>query len=445
MTSHTASMADRLPLLYREGELVGQLLDLIANQLAILDEEQLAVRRSHAFGQATEFSDAARLGALLDLPAEDWQDLELYRAWVNAIRDATLRDGAVTVAALKDLIQRYAAGFQDAVGLDLVPELLRPPGTGPAPDWDDGTDSAAGGIGSDRLAFIEFPRRRRFGPDQLGTAGGPIEPLTAFTLTNRGLAPAPLAILIGGLATGPEYVPVIANLTTGEALAFTGTIRPGERLWLTADSTGTATIATLEGRDVTQHLRSISELVPGTPWNEADAVQPAAPITLARGDNTLWFLTVAQFDAAGLGRALLSLADTELTQGRFGTAHFNHALFVQAPAVRLEATWVERRPASVDVHLPGGRMLCPAGRTDEGVAQREVLRRSLDEAVSRIRAAGIATTVSLDVFAEGGPQLDRLRLIMPLVVRETGPVGADSMPENSGQFDVTRFDGSKYR
>jgi hypothetical protein len=44
------------------------------------------------------FSDTAetagRLGALLDLPVEDWQDLELYRAWVNAIRDAEARRAA---------------------------------------------------------------------------------------------------------------------------------------------------------------------------------------------------------------------------------------------------------------------------------------------------------------------------------------------------------------
>jgi hypothetical protein len=437
MTSHTAAMAGRLPLLYREGELIGQLLDLVANQIAILDEEQLAVRRSHAFGTATELVDAAKLGALLDLPPQDWQDLELYRAWVNAIRDATLRDGAVTVAALQDLVQRYLAAFQDAVGLDLVPELLRPPGTGPAPDW-------ATAPSANRLAFVEFPERRRFGPDQPGSAGGPIEPLTSFTLTNRGLEPTRLAFLLGGLATGPEYVPVIANLTTGQALAYTDLIRPGQRLWLGTDTGGNGS-AVLEGDDVSHRLRSITSFTPGTVWAETAIGAPAKPLTLERGANELWFLTVAQYDAPGLGRALLALAGHDLVQGRFDTARFDHALFVQAPAVRLEATWVEQQPATVDVHLPGGRMLCPAGRTREGVAQREVLRRSLDQAVARVRAAGVATSVSLDAFTEGGPQLDRLRLVSPVVVRESGPVGADTLPDSSGQFDVTRFDASTYR
>jgi len=158
VTNHSAALADRLPLLYREGQLVGQLLDVFANQLAIVDEEMIDVRRSHWFDAALELADAAKLGALLDLPAEDWQDLELYRAWVEAIRDATLHDGAVAVAALQDVVQRYASGFQDAVGLELVPPLVRPPGVGPAPVWS--SDPAP-----DQLAFVEFPERRRFGPD----------------------------------------------------------------------------------------------------------------------------------------------------------------------------------------------------------------------------------------------------------------------------------------
>lgn len=437
MTSHTASMAGRLPLLYREGELIGQLLDLVANQIAILDEEELTVRRSHAFGTATELTDAAKLGALLDLAPQDWQDLELYRAWVNAIRDAILRDGAVTRAALKDLVQRYSAAFQDVVGLALVPELLRPPDTGPPPDW-------ATAPSANRLAFVEFPERRRFGPDHLGSSYGSIEPLTSFILTNRGLNPTRLAFLLGGLVTGPEYVPVIANLTTGRALAYTGLIRPGQRLWLGTDTGGNGS-AVLEGNDVSHRLRSITSFTPGTAWAETAIDTPAKPLTLELGANELWFLTVATYDAPGLGRALFALAGHDLVQGRFDSARFDHALFVQAPAVRLEATWLEQQPAAVDVHLPGGRMLCPAERTLEGVAQREVLRRSLDQAMARVRAAGVATSVTLDAFSEGGPQLDRLRLASPVVARDSGSVGADALPDSSGQFDVTRFDTSTYR
>ena len=53
------------------------------------------------------------------------------------------------------------------------------------------------------------------------------------------------------------------------------------------------------------------------------------------------------------------------------------------------------------------------------------------------------TTLTLD--DDVAVQLDRLRLVSPIVVRESGPVGADTLPDSSGQFDVTRFDASTYR
>lgn len=439
--NHGTAMAERLPLLYREGELVAQVLDLLANQIAILDEEANDVRRSHSFHDALDLNDAGRLGALLDLPVEDWQTLDVYRAWVDAIRDATLRDGAVTVGALKDFVRRYAAGFQDATELTIVPQLTSPPGRGPDPAWAEAVPS--GGTGS-TLAFVEFPAGRRFGPDPVGGAGAPIEPLTSFMLTNKGLDPVPVAALIAGLSTGPEYVPVLANVTTGEALVFLDRIPPGARLWLRPGAGGVE--ASLEGKDVTRRLRSISGFTPGTPWEAAQVgSNPVQPVTLGRGQNQLWFLTVAHYDVPGLSRALFALAGTAMHQGYFDRSAFDQAIFVQAAAVRLEATWVEAQPASIAVHLPGGHLRCPKGRTPEGVAQREALRASIDEGVARLRGAGVASTVSLDPFCEGGPQLDRLVMVEPVVIREVGPTGADRLPDAGGQFDVTRFEDSTFR
>jgi hypothetical protein len=185
--------------------------------------------------------------------------------------------------------------------------------------------------------------------------------------------------------------------------------------------------------------------VPGVPWEDEQLQRPPKPITLVPGANALWFLTVAHYDVGGLGRALLSLAASDMHQGRFDDARFDRALFVQPAAVRLEMTWVERLPAAVDVHLPGGQMRCPTGGTGDGLALRELLRRSIDDILARLRAAGVTTSVSLDAFAEGGPQLDRLVLVEPVVVRETGPVGADRLPGSSGQYGVSRFDNSTYR
>ena len=69
------SMRQVLPQLYRDGELVNGLLALMALQLEIADEDAFEVQRSHWFDACVERDEAAKLGAILDIPAESWQSL----------------------------------------------------------------------------------------------------------------------------------------------------------------------------------------------------------------------------------------------------------------------------------------------------------------------------------------------------------------------------------
>lgn len=420
--THLSAMLERLPALYREGELVGGVLAQPAQQVEIVDEEMTLIQRAHWFDAALELADAAALAAVLDIGPEPWQRLADYRVWVHALRDALLEHGAVTPAGIRGFVDDYADGFQRANDIVAVSGSATW-GDEPAPD---------------ARALVENPGRRRV---QRAPAARDIEPLEQFALQNGGIRPAPLALLLCGLPSGPECSPLIANLTTGEALYFQDAIAPGARLAIRPAADGAAT-ALLEGEEVTSRLVSIASLEPGT---APATFGPPRALTLARGVNELWFLPLAAYDRPALDRALLALADLALRQGRYDDALLDHALFYQEPAAQLFATWVEHEPASFEVVLPGGALTNGAGELEESLRERDALVEALALGVSRLRAAGVRSAVALAPHADLQPAFDRLTTVLPVSLREHGSTGADALPDSGGLFGVTDFDDSTYR
>src|SRR5690606_21730051 len=172
MPTHLEQMTERLPHLYREGELVQGLLALAATQMEIAEEEARAVQRSHWFDATLDLGEATRLALPLDIAREEWQtNLREYRAWVHAIRDALLRHGSVTVDALQRFVVQYASAYQVALGLRVLPQALV---------WGDRT-------AQQELVFEENPPLRR-----VHTLSG-IEPLQRFSVTQNGLFETPAA------------------------------------------------------------------------------------------------------------------------------------------------------------------------------------------------------------------------------------------------------------
>lgn len=425
---HVDAMLERLPLLYREGELARDVLELPALQLEIMQEDALEVQRAHWFDAALELEEAADLAAVLDIAPEPWQRLREFRAWVHAIRDAMRFKGAVTKLALQDFVADYSRRYQAAVGVTVVP---------PITVW---TDEPATG----EPAFVENPVLQRF--QRAGSARG-IEPLERFTLTQRGLDETHAGFMFIGLpySSVPESVPVIANLTTEQALIYMGAIPPGARLWIRPTPTGEVR-AMLEGEDVTDKMHSISDLQPGIPWSNDQVVQPARAITLLRGENELWFLPVAHFDAPGLDRFLLALADLVLEQGRYDEVDFDHAIFYQEPAVKLYVSWQETQPACFEIHLPAGAMLNAPGRLAEGLETRDRLEFSLNQAVTKLKAAGVQGSVIMRPFCETQGQMDcTSKTTLPMLLREAGSTGIDTPPSDGAAFEVTDFDKSIFR
>lgn len=423
--AHAHAMAERLPTLYGEGELTAGVLGVPGVALEIVDEDLIAIQRSHWFDQAVDRSDAAKLAAVLDLAPESWQTLGTFRAWLHALRDALLLEGAVTVASITRFVREYATGFQDTLRVRILPPL-------------DAFEREASPV---RPALVEQPPRRR---EVRAPATGGIEPLQRFVVRQTGLDPAPAALLLTGLPEARESVPVVANLTTREALIFRGSVGAGERLWLVPEGGGTVR-AQLEARDVTASLVSVAALTPGTPWDEATVQTPPRALTLVPGDNDLWFLPVAHYDAEGLDRFLLALADLELREGRWDQTSFDHSLFYLDPAVSLHAAWTEVEPAAFDVRLPAGTLRHAVGAEADAAGARDDLAGSLDSSIGRLRAAGVRGSVTLHAFEEVQRQAEYLVGRQPIVRREIGPTGADALPEAGGVLGVTPFDDSTFR
>ena len=169
-------MAARLPLLYREGELVVATLSQPAIQVEIVEEELFDIQRAHHFDAALELEDAAKLAALLDFVPEPWQNLALFRSWVHSQRNAALQRGAVTADALLGFARDYTDGYQDATNVrfqDQAPVLIENP-----------------------------PRRKFMRPGFIDN----ITPLSQFTVENKGLDETELSFLLTGLPVSSNTV-----------------------------------------------------------------------------------------------------------------------------------------------------------------------------------------------------------------------------------------------
>lgn len=423
--SHLDQMTKRLPYLYKDGELLRLILSLPALNLEVFDEQALEIQRAHWFDTAFEFEDVAKIAALLDIQPETWQGLREFRAWVHSLRNAWLKNGTATRLPLQNFVDEYTDRYQKAVRINAVIALG---------NWSEVPSQV-------RPALVENPLRRKY--EQLPGAAA-IEPLQQQIVCNDGLDVSAVDFFIMGLTGGKEYMPVIANTTTGRALVYTGVIGTGERLWLQTLEDNSVKAYTAKA-DVSDKLYSIDSLQPGVPWSATDARRPAQALALKPGENNIWFLPVAHYDKPGLDRALFALADLSLQQGRWDESRLDQALFYQDPLMILWASWQESQPATIEITVPGGVLINAAGRTETALENRDRLQFSLNLGIQKIKAAGVAATTRILAFSDIQPSRDALRDVFPKKFREAGSTGIDRLPDAGGIFDVTDHEGSVFR
>jgi len=421
---HLESMAGRLPALYRDGALLQGLLSQPALQQMIVDEELTVIQKAHFFELTRDFEEARRLADLLGLAPEPESSLREFRSFVTAFRDAIRLYGTTTLPTIRAFVTDHLTRFQQKVGIQAVPNANK---------WRDDLQ------GNGYPALVENPPRRKwtaFAGQEAGT------PLQTFEITNQGLDPSYASWVLMTDSDVAEASPCLVNLTNGQGVLHQGVVKPGQRLWLRAEADGSLQ-GQLEHRDTTQLLTSFDNWTPGEPLNQDAWVQPAKAIRLETGLNQLAFFPLAQFNQQGLDRFLLAMPGPNLSQGRFNQGQFNQALFHQDRRVRISMTWIEKQRATFQIRLPMAALLKkPTLTSEQADHTRTRLQRSLDQGVNRLKAAGTAAGVVPHIHLEGQRQLDYLRMILPIRLKDGGVIGKDGPVKKGANFDQTSFDDS---
>lgn len=419
------NMLERLPPPWRiePGSLLWQLLRLVGNQLDAFDEDMDRVQRSHWIDTAFDRADLEKLGALFEVPALAWEPDELYRRRLLATIAARL-EGAVSGDALLRVVDRLQSAADEALATAPVLEA-----------------------GARRRRLLEFPPVRNFSR-ALRDRRGLMQPLEKVTVTNSGLHPTPLRGALFGVKGGRTCVPTLINLTTGEVLCYRGRVPCGATL--TLDVVGEAPVlrarAELDGVDVSDRLVSGAGFQPGKPVPLA-AEQPARPLTLARGDNLLWFVPLGLFGRPGFDAAVFSSPSPALRQGRYSApdqpVNFDEALFFQQPAVALDLWWDEQRPARFDIELAAMGERREAGVRPQPDLDRERLLAVLRQTVSLLRAAAVDGRVRPRGLADAARSRDRLTVLRPDAGLETNPQES-GLAALGALFDFTAKDGARF-
>ncbi len=446
------SMLDRLPPIYRveSGAQLGDVLGLVSLAMEIFDEDMDRVQRSHWIDDAFDRDDLAKLGALVGVAPEDWEEDELFRARLKAMVAARL-DGAVTVANLEEVLTRILAAAQTALGVRYLRIL---------PDEASGAQAftTARSEWEQVASLTEFPTARRR-PQALIDAQGLVRPLDHVTLSNRGLYAVPLAGVVRGLAGGRTAVPLLVNLTNGSCVGYAGVISCGQELTLTTDGNGKLH-GYLDGVDVSTRLYTSSEFVASSQFVPMRPDPSPRPIQLEVGDNDFWYISLALFDVAGLDAAALGVAAAELRQGKFGNRTidslgpnrgifrvnrgtlFDQSLFYQPPAAVLDLWWDEPQPASFRFDLPAGAVRRVAGESEDPERDKLRLFALLQETVDLLRAAAVDGQVRARPLGDSQPMSDRCVVLTPSAQEQASP-GVDVLAAMSALFDLTHFDSSR--
>ena len=423
--SRAGTMLERLPAPYAidEGSVIEQLLRTIALQLQIFDQDLDRVQRSHWVDHAFNRSDLAKLGSLFQIDVAGWEPTRVYRARLKATIAAMLR-GSVTVDQLDQVLNAILLAARGALGTDFA----RP--------------RRADDSGRTSIPFVEFPERLKRSSD-LVDRGGLVRPLESFVVTNGGIDPTPLGFALTGVSGSRTANPLLVNRTNGSAIGFRGVIQAGQRL--VVKTTVDRTIdARLEGEDVTPSMLSLQHFAsgPGRPDLTPDA--ELSPVTIDRGNNDIWLISVARYDDPGLDAAMFAVASDALHQGIFGDGKWGSAVFYQEPVAGLDAWWNERTPASFRFDVPAGVVVRDPDRRTEPEDDRAELFRLMRRSVDQLRAAGVVGEVAEARLTDTQHSFDRAVVLSPISTTEEASAGEESIVGISAQFDEVPRDRARF-
>lgn len=413
-------------------------LQVIALDLEVFQEDLDRMRQSHWIRTAYSLSDAAKLGALLDIKPFPWEHLDLYRRRLLALVVARLK-GALGPNEIREFVYTYLQETERALDATLLPGLqsvslkdaYSPPEARPL---------------FRPLVLAENPRRR-YDSKPLTDRNGHIPYLFRWSESNKGLDDTAVEIHISGLQQNRTVTPVLVNLTTGSLLCFAGRIPFGQTLTITraqaaAPLSDRVLKATMDGSDVSHLLFSVEGFTLGVPFSKQQhEPKPLLP-RLKRGVNEWIFLSVGMFDIRGLDNFFFALASQELCEGAFDETRFDTSLFPSGPIAKLEMTWTETEAACFEVRVPRYLVIESAGNASESFHAE--VGQALESSVDGLRAAGVKALVRFVPFEEVQRQLVKTRIPWKVLDPEPGSSGETRSVELGGRYGETSLDQSRF-
>ena len=95
--------------------------------------------------------------------------------------------------------------------------------------------------------------------------------------------------------------------------------------------------------------------------------------------------------------------------------------------------------------MPAQSVRRRAGAAGTAQQSRDLLSLAIGTGVTRLKAAGIRSSVNLLDFTEQQRTTDFLTGVQPIRVQEAGATGIDAFPDKGGLFGVTEFGESTFR
>jgi hypothetical protein len=428
------------------GSVLYQLIDALALELDAYAEDLYRMQRTHWFDLVFRAGDLDKLAALVGVRRLSWETPRLFHDRVAALVAARLQ-GSVGPKPIREFVFTLLSGVEDDLGGTLVPGLPRV-GDKDAVDRAYAEDPARPHWVP--LKLVENPPRQ-VRSRVLGERCGAVPYLFRWSDTNAGLDPAPATVTITGRAGGLTATPVIANLTTGQAVGYNGVLPVGARLTIEpADSETRAARATLDDgagvREVTERVFSLSGFRLGVPFHldgagpgGPDQPGPLLPVQ-ARGVNEWTYVSGAIYGTPGLDATFLQIADETLREAVLDETAFDHALFPGGPRATVSVTWTEHEPAAFTVVVPHGVVALPTSVPAAAAEIAEVLADNVGE----LRAAGVRSRLRLNPFTERQPQRTRVHLPWVRLPRERASAGTREELSIGARFGESVFGRSRF-
>ena len=414
-----------------------RLLDDVAVELDAVQEDIDRLGRTHWVKFVYRFDDLVKLADLVGTKPIPGETLDSFRVRLLALVEARLR-GAVGVGDIRTFVHDYLAGAEIALRSTFVPGLQR-----------HGADDAFEAHADDPLfrplELVENPLRTRRSAT-LAALHGRVPYLFRWQERNAGLADTVARFTITGLHGGATAVPLVVNLTTGDLIGYAGVLRVGQRLELTNAGNGDRpALATIDGRDVTERVFSVSDFRLGVAFEPPDRDEAPQLPRLRRGPNRFAYVSAGLYDVPGLDHVFYAIADDALREGVFDDTFFDDAVFPSGSAAAIEMEWTEVEPASFEVHVP--RYVVIAAHevaSAAGGPVYELVAEALRETIAEIHAAGVLAQVVFDPFREVQPQ--RVTATLPWVVAppETAPSGEGEELVFGARYGESGLDAARF-